>query len=989
MPEAAIWIAKLRALDQKNKDWLVLRLELLIAEGDARGALRELQDLSGHPAFFDAFPASKMATVVFNAGVERDAALSVLAPWIGETEAERQIAASYDLEAPSVDRLAAPDRQGRRIPARVDTALEMRRRLRSLARERTCARFDAVVLSALMMFDRTNLTRLLQLACRRFPASRSRILLETTLNCRTIAASEPDQVFAQRWRNILPQPEISIAGQLAGRPWRRLVCAVMVCDEDELLPLFMDHYCKLGVESFIIINNGSARHPSEVLTGCDAEITYVEAPFSFRAARHGMAWINEILELGLCDWLLFADSDELLVYPGEDEVKLPQLLDHFDRRGETAMTALMVDVFDPGMVQDGTVSSNPEDHTLFSANHNRNGGVFSRWQRRHDGYPAPGIVSHDPNKTPLVKGSAGLRYTNNHYVTSCTPAETSGVFRHLKLLRDRELINKTMAEVMDHPRVRGRGVTCVGRHVDLAGIGNESIFERSTLAEFSMKRLLRLGYCLADADWREGLPAPLPADRRTPAARLRHDMSIRFVPELVNFPLMNEPLPDVLIALEYLSKVGNRDVFRRLLTAQLERIGLQEVARAMVLFSAAIWGRRKAVDRTMAATLRAIAKAGASVSVAALCEIADALAFKPNLALLLLNAVNQANPDDPEVARRRLNLLVMQGDRVASFGALKGFTPSLDDGSVYNHLHLLAGVRDWAQHNDVMEDLLNAPDLRANPMQLLRINVIPDVPTRRHFLRKLLTCVENSVQTGHYAAVYLSLLHLLGEKTRLADACNDLAPGLPAGPREYFRRLLAAQAGGPPVNRIWGVGLSKTGTTSMNDYCVSLGMLGAHWVNPVTRALLGSEDADLFDVVSDTSIVHLARVNGVPAGRRIITTTRDFNSWSKSFYSHFGSNLFVQQPATFDTMRDLVLSGEQFRFGQQWTSIHIELYFRFRNLREAYDYHTDWTQSFANDNHPHLLLPLEMPDSEKASKLSEFAGRPKAAKVYPHANQRK
>ena len=75
------------------------------------------------------------------------------------------------------------------------------------------------------------------------------------------------------------------------------------------------------------------------------------------------------------------------------------------------------------------------------------------------------------------------------------------------------------------------------------------------------------------------------------------------------------------------------------------------------------------------------------------------------------------------------------------------------------------------------------------------------------------------------------------------------------------------------------------------------------------------------------------------------------------------------------------------RFNSVWVDIQHELYFRFRSLREAYDYHHDWVRSLAKDGVSFLEVPLEAPDEMKAEMISRFMGLPDRVMVYPQSNK--
>jgi hypothetical protein len=157
-------------------------------------------------------------------------------------------------------------------------------------------------------------------------------------------------------------------------------------------------------------------------------------------------------------------------------------------------------------------------------------------------------------------------------------------------------------------------------------------------------------------------------------------------------------------------------------------------------------------------------------------------------------------------------------------------------------------------------------------------------------------------------------------------------------------------------------------------------------INPQLYTLVTRDDADIFDVVSDTPLVHLARTLGVPEGRSVVHTTRNYHDWEKSYLYHFRRLLGVTK-GKFPDIKDRFLSLSEFRYGAMWKDIHTVLYFQFDSLREAYDYHHDWVRSLANKGTPVLELPLELPNEVKAKLITRFIGQSDTMVPYPESNK--
>ena len=117
------------------------------------------------------------------------------------------------------------------------------------------------------------------------------------------------------------------------------------------------------------------------------------------------------------------------------------------------------------------------------------------------------------------------------------------------------------------------------------------------------------------------------------------------------------------------------------------------------------------------------------------------------------------------------------------------------------------------------------------------ISIFPFPAEREKLLANLLGRLSLS-SMGPDASVYLSIRHLLGQQDKLASAFSGLSDVLPDQSRRYFERVLARQNEPVIFNRFWCLGLSKTGTTSFHDYCNRIGLLSAHFVNPLLYTLM-------------------------------------------------------------------------------------------------------------------------------------------------------
>jgi hypothetical protein len=116
------------------------------------------------------------------------------------------------------------------------------------------------------------------------------------------------------------------------------------------LPLFFEHYRKLGVNRFFMVDNASTDGSAELLLAEPlADVYWTDA--SYFASYFGIYWYNAIAQ-AYCrgNWILMADADELLVYDGMEENDLAAFAGLLDGRGHDRVYAPMIDLYTSGAI---------------------------------------------------------------------------------------------------------------------------------------------------------------------------------------------------------------------------------------------------------------------------------------------------------------------------------------------------------------------------------------------------------------------------------------------------------------------------------------------------------------------------------------------------------------------------------------------------------------------------------------------------------------
>lgn len=151
------------------------------------------------------------------------------------------------------------------------------------------------------------------------------------------------------WRGWQSQAQLAPVADRTDRirPGAILLFATLR-NEVERLPWFLQHYRALGVDHFLIVDNGST-DGGHALLAAQRDVSLWHTDSSYRAARYGMDWLNGLLARhGSGHWCVTVDADELLVYPEHPTRPLQALTDRLEREGLAAMGCLMLELFPQG-----------------------------------------------------------------------------------------------------------------------------------------------------------------------------------------------------------------------------------------------------------------------------------------------------------------------------------------------------------------------------------------------------------------------------------------------------------------------------------------------------------------------------------------------------------------------------------------------------------------------------------------------------------------
>lgn len=166
--------------------------------------------------------------------------------------------------------------------------------------------------------------------------------------------------------------------------------------------------------------------------------------------------------------------------------------------------------------------------------------------------------------------------------------------------------------------------------------------------------------------------------------------------------------------------------------------------------------------------------------------------------------------------------------------------------------------------------------------------------------------------------------------------------------------------------KVFGIGLSKTGTTSLTAALTTLGYRAEHSGRRFleeTHEMLANLDA-----ATDELATSYAELDGKFPGAKFILTTRDLDSWLKSCEHHFRTPL---DPAT--------------HIGQMIEQIYGATVFNHEKFSAGYRRHQQAVLDYFAGR-PHDLLVLDIAGGEGFDKLCPFLGKPLPENQFPKEN---
>jgi hypothetical protein len=191
-----------------------------------------------------------------------------------------------------------------------------------------------------------------------------------------------------------------------------------------------------------------------------------------------------------------------------------------------------------------------------------------------------------------------------------------------------------------------------------------------------------------------------------------------------------------------------------------------------------------------------------------------------------------------------------------------------------------------------------------------------------------------------------------------------------------------------PAPKVFGIGLSKTGTTSLSRALAILGYERAlSWKSE--EKVLGWPEFFYADAATDTPCsAQFEALYYAFEGSKFVYTTRDVDDWKRSIRNHFG----IEHPSEFRKLHkhdDFWERGHTKNFYNTIRTIQIRegLYARHDTWEEAYHAHDERVHQFFANKSDDSFLEMDVVAGDGWDVLCPFLGVDPPDQPFPHANE--
>jgi hypothetical protein len=218
---------------------------------------------------------------------------------------------------------------------------------------------------------------------------------------------------------------------------------------------------------------------------------------------------------------------------------------------------------------------------------------------------------------------------------------------------------------------------------------------------------------------------------------------------------------------------------------------------------------------------------------------------------------------------------------------------------------------------------------------------------------------------------------------------DEVSSNLDVSWRSRFERLAASlrRVPFPDYSRpkVFGIGLSRTGTTSLTHTLDMLGFFSAHYRNEFTLEILTQDDAEIYDALTDAPVCHIfENLFFTYSNSMFIYTRRPTQSWVDSFNRHYTRYLGTSD---LEALRKRHATPAQAMYGTARMRFAKPLYYQHASALDAHAAFERRVFSFFQGDRAKRLLVFDAGSGDGWEKLCGFLGKPVPNAPYPWENK--
>jgi tetratricopeptide (TPR) repeat protein len=186
--------------------------------------------------------------------------------------------------------------------------------------------------------------------------------------------------------------------------------------------------------------------------------------------------------------------------------------------------------------------------------------------------------------------------------------------------------------------------------------------------------------------------------------------------------------------------------------------------------------------------------------------------------------------------------------------------------------------------------------------------------------------------------------------------------------------------------KVFGIGLSKTGTTTLAAALTALGLVTLDWWNPLTFELMSDDDLNYFSAFTDTkACLEFEKYYYMFQNSKFVYTTRAIDTWVASVQRHWERQFGLYG---FEAVREALVL-DTLPHGSAFRNLVKTLYFNHADWPEAYRTHDRRVRQFFADKPKGRFLEFDVFRGDGWPELCEFLGNEVPALRFPWENRAK